>query len=136
MSLGRIARLVGIGLAATVAMTLLVVAVTGLLPSSSDTHDVMVDLKVVKGYPDYYWAAAYVAEPLADEGYRKAAKSIGDRELAGRYGQVMVFDDQWARDMVLPENQSIDLTHEEMARWGKHQVMTYVHNADGYWFDR
>jgi len=49
---------------------------------------------------------------------------------------VQVFDDKWARDMELPENRDIQLGAEEEARWVQHHVMTYVHNAKGYWFDR
>jgi hypothetical protein len=136
MSFGRLARLVGIGLLVTVVIVVVIVAATSLFPSSSDKHDVTVNLKTVKDSPDYFWAAVYVPEPLTDDGYRKVAETIGDEELQSRCGQVMVFDDEWARSMVLPENQSIDLSHEEMARWEQHLRITYVHDAKGFWFDR
>jgi hypothetical protein len=83
MSLGRLARLVGLGLVVTIVLVVLIVAATSPLPSSPGAHDVTVDLKVVKDYPNYYWAAVFVPEPLADEGCRKVAKSIGDKELKG-----------------------------------------------------
>jgi hypothetical protein len=51
-------------------------------------------------------------------------------------GVGLVFDDEWARDMELPENQHIQLSAEEETRWEQHQVMTYVHDAKGFWFDR
>jgi hypothetical protein len=132
MSFGRLARLVGIGLPVTV----VIVAATSLLPSSPDKHDVTVDLKTVKDSPKCYWAAVHVPEPLTDDGYRKVAKTIGARELQNRYGQVMVFDDEWARSMVLPESQAIDMSHEEMARWAQHLRITYSRDAKGFHFDR
>jgi hypothetical protein len=148
MSLGRLARLVGIGLVATVVIVVVIVGVTSLFPSPSGKQstpspwapgvvvDPNVDIAVVVDDPGQYWAAVYVAKPLTPDEYRKLAKSIGDRELQNRNGQVQVFDDKWARDMVLTESQHIELTDEQMKRWDKHQVMTYVHSAKGFWFDR
>jgi len=48
----------------------------------------------------------------------------------------MVFDDGWTRSVVPPENQSIELNHDAMARWDQHLVMVYAHDAKGFWFDR
>jgi hypothetical protein len=84
---------------------------------------------VIVDAPEQYWAAVYVAQPLAPDDYRKLVKSIGDGQRQNRHGQVMLFDDRWARDMVLPENQSLGLTHEEMVRWGPHLRVTYVRDA-------
>jgi len=128
--------LIRVGLLVTVVIVVVIVAATSLFPSSSGKHGVTVNLKTVKDSHDCYWAAVYVPEPLTDDGYRRVAKSIGDKELQSRYGQVMVFDDEWARSMVLPESQSIDLNHEEMARWEQHLRITYVHDAKGFWFER
>ena len=77
-----------------------------------------------------------MAESLTPEEYKEVAKSIGDEHFRGRFGQVHVFGDEWARDMELPENQHIQLSDEEATRWQQHHVMSYVHNAKGYWFDR
>ena len=104
--------------------------------ASSFAADPNVDIAVVVDDPGQYWAAVYVAKPLTPDEYRKLAKSIGDRELQNRNGQVQVFDDKWARDMVLPENRFKDLTGEEEQRWNQHLVMVYVHDAKGFWFDR
>jgi hypothetical protein len=47
-----------------------------------------------------------------------------------------VFDDQWAGDMELPTNQHTQLRAEKNAWCVEHHVMTYVHDAKGFWFDR
>lgn len=103
---------------------------------SKPARDVTVDLKVNVDTAEYYWASVFVAEPLTAEEYKEVAKSIGDEHSRGRFGQVHVFDDEWARDMELPENQHIQLSDEEAARWQQHHVMSYAHDAKGYWFDR
>ena len=113
---------------------LLVVLTDG--SGSGPGRDVTVNLQVVTDTPEYYWAAVYVAEPLTADEYREIAKSIGDEHFRGRFGQVHVFDDEWARDMVLPENQHVVLGEEESLRWEQHHVMSYVHDVKGYWFDR
>jgi hypothetical protein len=99
-------------------------------------RDVTVDLKANVDTPEYYWASVYIAEPLTPEEYKEVAKSIGDEQFRGRFGQVHIFDDEWARDMELPENQHVELSEEASLRWQQHHVMSYVHDAKGYWFDR
>jgi len=128
MGAARLTEAVVVGIVATAAMATLIVAATSI---SSSKHAVTVDAKVVKDYPDYHWAAVFVPKPLADEGCRQVAKSTGDEKLRGRYGQVMVSDDRCARDMALPENQSIDLTHEQMVRWEEHLRIAHVQHARG-----
>ncbi len=64
------------------------------------------------------------------------AKSSGDEHFRGRFGQVQVFDDECAHEMELPDNQHIQISDEEEARWVQHHVMGYVHDAKVYWFDR
>ena len=136
MDFARLKRAVLIGLIAAAVLFVLGTAFVLLRPDPGPGRDVTVDLQVVTDTPKYYWAAVYVAEPLTADEYKEIAKSIGDEHFRGRFGQVHVFDDEWARDMVLPENQYIQLSDEESARWEQHHVMGYVHNAKGYWFDR
>ena len=138
MDFARLKRvvLIGIIVAAVIFVLGAVAIVLNLVPSGSPGRNVTVDLQVVTDTPEYYWAAVYVPEPLTPEEYKEIAKSIGDEHFRGRFGRVHVFDDEWARDMVLPENQYIQFSDEESARWEQHHVMGYVHNANGYWFDR
>ena len=58
------------------------------------------------------------------------------RGADGHPREAQVFDDQWARDMELPENQHVVFGEEESLRWERHQAMSYVHDAKRYWFDR
>jgi hypothetical protein len=149
MGIGRLARLVGIGLVVTVVIVVVIVGATALLPSSPDKHetwprsapstvavDPNTDIAIIVNDPLQWWAAVWVKKPLTADGYKQLAKSIGDPELQDRHGQVQVFDDKWARNMVLAENRFTELTDEEEKRWDRHLVMVYVHNADGFWFDR
>jgi hypothetical protein len=138
MNMRRLKRAVLIGIVATAVILALVVVVVvlDLGPPSEPGRDVTVDLKINVDTPEYYWASVYIAEPLTADEYKEVAKSIGDEHFRGRFGQVHVFDDEWARDMELPENQHIQLSDEEAARWQQHHAMSYVHDAKGYWFDR
>jgi hypothetical protein len=149
MGIGRLARLVGIGLVVTVVIVVVIVGATALLPSSPDKHetwprsapstvavDPNTDIAIIVNDPLQWWAAVWVKKPLTADGYKQLAKSIGDPELQDRHGQVQLLDDKWVRSMVLPENQSIDMSHKEMSRWEQHLRITYVHDAKGFWFDR
>ena len=138
MDVRRFKRAVLIGIVATVIILglVVVVVVLDLGPSSAPGRDVTVDLKVNVDTAEYYWASVYVTEPLTADEYKEVAKSIGDEHFRGRFGQVHVFDDEWALDMELPENQHIELSDGEAARWQQHHVMSYVQDAKGYWFDR
>ena len=78
-------------------------------------RDVTVDLQVVTDTPEHCWAAVYVAEPLTVDEYKEVAKSIGDEHFRGRFGQVHIFDDEWARAMELPESQDREFTDEGAA---------------------
>jgi hypothetical protein len=131
----RLALLFVACLAVLVGGVALMAVVTG-RSGSKPGRGLTVDLQVITDSPDYYWAAVYVVEPLTPDEYRGIAKSIGDEHFGGRFGQVQVFDDEWARDMMLPEHQSTDLTDEDAARWLQHHVMTYAHDKRGYGFDR
>ena len=136
MDFARLKRAVLIGIIAAAIIFALGAAFVLIGPGAGPRRDVTVDLAVVTDTPKYYWAAVHVAEPLTPDEYKEIAKSIGDEHSQGRFGQMHIFDDQWARDMELPENRPIQLTDEEETRWVQHHVMTYVHNARGYWFDR
>jgi hypothetical protein len=131
----RLALLFVACLAVLVGGVALMAVVTG-RSGSKPGRGLTVDLQVITDSPDYYLAAVYVVEPLTPDEYRGIAKSIGDEHFGGRFGQVQVFDDEWARDMMLPEHRFTELTDEEEKRWDRHLVMVYVHNADGFWFDR
>ena len=136
MDFARVKRAVLIGLIAAAVLFVLGAAFVLLRPDAGPRRDVTVDLKVNVDTPEYYWASVYIAEPLTADEYKEVAKSIGDERLQGRPGQVHIFDDQWARDMELPENQHVVFSEEESLRWERHHVMSYVHDAKGYWFDR
>ena len=112
MDIRRLKRAVLVGIVATVVILALgaIAVVLDLGSSSEARRDVTVSLQVVTDTPDYYWAAVYVAEPLTLDEYKKIAKSVADEHFRGRFGQVQVFDDEWARDMMLPEHQPTDLT--------------------------
>jgi hypothetical protein len=136
MDIRRLKRAVLIGVVATVVILgLLVVVVVLDLGSSTGSkpgRDVHVDLKANVDTTEYYWASVYLPDPLTAEEYREVAKSIGDEHFRARFGQAHVFDDEWARDMELPENQRIQLSDEEAARWQQQHVMSYGHDAKGY----
>ena len=114
MDFTRLKRTVLIGfIAAAVLFALGAVAIfLNIVPSPKPGRNVTVDLQIVTDTAEYYWAAVYVAEPLTADEYREIAKSIGDERFNGRYGQVQVFDNEWVRDMELPENRHIQLSDD------------------------
>jgi len=136
MDFARLKRAVLIGLIAAAVIFVLGVAFVLLRPDPGPRRDVTVNLAVVTDTPKYYWAAVYVAEPLTPDEYKEIAKSIGDEHFRGRYGQVQVFDDEWARSTMLPENQGREFTDEEAARVFQHLKMTYTYDGQGHSFSR